>query len=101
MKLQRQTDRDMNLSLASRFFEPGDLVMVLLPQSNKGLVLQLQGPFERNATDILPPQPTHDELSDEDLALKFSKGITFAQSEGVAYVSAVTEDHSSVGGTLP
>ncbi|GFN80809.1 Zinc finger protein [Plakobranchus ocellatus] len=45
--------------------------------------------------------PTHDELSDEDLALKFSKGITFAPPEGVAYVSAVTEDPSSVGGSLP
>ncbi|GFN92657.1 Pol polyprotein [Plakobranchus ocellatus] len=84
-----------------KVFEPGDLVMVLLPKSNNKLVLHLQGPFERNATDILSPQPTHDELSDEELALKFSKGITFAQPEGVAYVSAVTEDLSSVGGTLP
>ncbi|GFO24727.1 reverse transcriptase [Plakobranchus ocellatus] len=84
-----------------KVFEPGDLVMILLPQSNNKLVLQLQGPFERNATNILPPQPTHDELSNEDLALKFSKGITFAQPESVAYVSAVTEDPSSVGGTLP
>ncbi|GFO17252.1 hypothetical protein PoB_004375700 [Plakobranchus ocellatus] len=57
--------------------------------------------FQRNATNILPPRPTYDELSDEDLALKFSKGITFAQPEGVAYVSAVTEDPSSVRGTLP
>ncbi|GFN94439.1 reverse transcriptase [Plakobranchus ocellatus] len=84
-----------------KVFEPSELVMVLLPQSNNKLVLQLQGPFERNATDILLPQPTHDELADEDLALKFSKGITFAPPEGVAYVSAVTEDPSSVGGTLP
>ncbi|GFN79019.1 DNA/RNA polymerases superfamily protein [Plakobranchus ocellatus] len=42
--------------------------MVLLPQPNNHLVLQLQCPFERNATNILlPPQPTYDELSDEDL----------------------------------
>ncbi|GFO23380.1 WD repeat-containing protein 90 [Plakobranchus ocellatus] len=59
-------------------------------------------PFDQcNAADILPPQPTHDELSDEDLALKFSKGIIFAPPEGVAYVSAVTEDPSSEGGALP
>ncbi|GFN80189.1 Pol polyprotein [Plakobranchus ocellatus] len=59
-------------------------------------------PFDqRDATDILPPQPTHDELSEEDLALKFSKGITFALPEGVAHVSAVTEDPSSRRGTLP
>ncbi|GFO25035.1 Pol polyprotein [Plakobranchus ocellatus] len=83
-----------------KVFEPGDLVMILLPQSNNKQVLQLQGPFERNATDILPPQPTHDELSDVELALKFSKGITFAQPEGFAYVSAVTEDPSSVRDTL-
>ncbi|GFO28547.1 reverse transcriptase/ribonuclease h [Plakobranchus ocellatus] len=39
---------------------------------------------QRNATNILPPQPIHDELSDEDLTLKFSKGITFAPPESVA-----------------
>ncbi|GFN88224.1 RNA-directed DNA polymerase from mobile element jockey [Plakobranchus ocellatus] len=45
--------------------------------------------------------PTHDELLNEDLTLNFSKGIAFAPPEEIAYISAVNEDPSSVGGTLP
>ncbi|GFO06919.1 reverse transcriptase [Plakobranchus ocellatus] len=82
-----EASRDMSLSLASRFLNLVNLLWSCCHSLTTSWFSSLK--------------PTHDKLSDEDLVLKFSKGITFAPPEGVAYVSAVTEDPSCVGGTLP
>ncbi|GFO00721.1 hypothetical protein PoB_002722600 [Plakobranchus ocellatus] len=66
----------------------GELIRILFVAFRMTLTL---------VTYIVSPTPSPAKCPPKILTLKFSEGITFAPPEGVAYVSAVTEDPSSVG----